>query len=227
VAAGVFGAAALSLAAISGAACLSSLYASVARDVVRHTGGRHDGIEAAQMAARLSPWRAASHTALAQSLSADNQIDAAAASASGAVSAAPADGYTWAYLARVRGASQRADPRLADLYAMALRRSPNAAPLHWAIAFDGVRRWRMGDDALRSLWRSSMAYSLRQNRRAFLSQVARLGRDPYLCATNQSELPIAKWCAQAKVTRQKCSGSDLPPKAAAWCKNLDIAAPSP
>ena len=41
--------AALALASIAGTACLASLYASVARDVVRHSQGRHDGVEAARV----------------------------------------------------------------------------------------------------------------------------------------------------------------------------------
>lgn len=227
VAAGLLGGAALALSALAGTACLSSLYASVARDVVRHSQGRHDGLDAAWMAARLAPWRAAQQTVLAQSLSARGKIDAAIEHAEHAIKAAPADGYAWAYLGRLVGAASRSDRDLAGIYAMALRQSPNAPPLHWAIALDGVRRWRMGDDELHSLWRRSMAYSLHHNRRAFLSQVVHLGRDPYWCAANQNELPIAKWCAQARITRQNCSAPGLSSKAASWCKNVGITPPRP
>lgn len=199
----------------------------MARDVVQHSQGRRDGIEAAQLAARLAPWRAANQTALAQSLSADGQIDAAITHAEQAVAAVPADGYAWAYLARLLGATADSGRDLAGVYAMALRQSPNAAPLHWAVALDGVRRWRIGGDELHALWRRSMAYSLRHNGRAFLSQVVRMGRDPYWCAANQAELPIAKWCAQARIARQRCSAPGLSPKAAAWCEKAGITPPRP
>lgn len=216
----------LLLATVAARTSLAALYTSVARDVAANTQGSRAGAEAAQIAVRLAPWRTASHLALAQSLSAIGQTDAAIEHARQAARGTPADGYVWAYLARLLGARLAPSDDLSALYEMALSRTPNAAPLHRAIALDGVLRWRLGDDRLRRLWRASMAHSLRTERRDFLLAVARMGRDPYWCAANEDHLPIRKWCAQARFARNSCRAPRLPDEAAAWCRQYGLA-PSP
>lgn len=223
LAAAAIGIAALAVAAVSGAASLSSLYASVAIDVVRHTKGAENGLAASRIAASLAPWRASARMALAQSLTAEGMIADALLHAEAAARLQPADGYVWAYLARVEGSSRSYD-RLPAMYALAVRRSPQAAPLHWAIATDGATRWRHGDENLRSLWRESMKFTLRTNRRAFLSEIFRSGRDPYWCAAQEDALPVAEWCARARWARETCASGKLPQKLAARCRQLGLPA---
>lgn len=216
------GIAALAVAIVGGMGCLSRLYASVAIDVVRHAVGKEDGLAAAEIAASLAPWRATTRMALAQSLSANGRFAEARRQAEAAARLQPADGYTWAYLARIVGASPDYPPELAAIYRMATGRSPSAAPLHWTIAMDGVRRWRHGDEELHSLWRASMEFTLRHNRRAFLTEIFRLGRDPYWCTAHESILPVTQWCARARWARETCSAGNLPPKLDARCRQLGL-----
>jgi tetratricopeptide (TPR) repeat protein len=225
--AAALGLAALALAALAGAGLLSSLYASIAGDIARHSNGRSDSVAAGRLAVQLAPWRSAPHRYLAQSHSARGELDAALTESEAAVRASPADGYAWAYLARLVTAQLRFDERAQSLYAMALRRSPHAAPLHRSIAVDGVLRWRFGDVGLRELWRRSMLYSLHHERRAFLSDVVRLGRDPHWCAAQAQALPVGRWCQQAQRMRRLCSRAGLTDEAAAWCRDYGLLARRP
>lgn len=223
----VLGAVPLALAVSAASGALSSLYASAARDVARASLGRASGLEAAQIALRLAPWRASAHAVLAQSWSAEGRFETAIVHAREAVQGRPGDGYMWQYLARLESARGNPKDEALAFYRMALRRSANAAPLHRAIAIDGVRHWRFGDTELRQLWRDSMRYSLQHERRQFLKEVAALRRDPYWCAAHRDALPIAQWCARAARIRERCAQEGLPEDARRWCRDVGLRGAEP
>lgn len=212
----------LVLLAVASMALLSSLYASAAEDLTRHTLGRADTSEAATLAARLAPWRSFAHLQVAQSQSARGDLAAAQQAAERAAAGAPSDGRAWAYLARLRGARPRYDPNLAAHYRMALAQAPQAPDVRGSIAVDGALRWRHGDEELRVLWRDSMRYALRRDRHGFLLRIVRLGRDPYWCAEHSTALPIARWCTQMQQLRQRCRAAKGISEAEAWCRNAGI-----
>jgi hypothetical protein len=214
------------LAAAAFAATASSLYASTVRDLMRHPKGRVDTVAAAQFAVRLAPWRATNRLHLAQSLAAAGATDAAVAQSKAALRASPADGYAWIYAARLIHTLPSHEPRLSGYYAMAAQRTPNAAPLHLAIALDGVHRWQSGDPALRAIWRSSMAYSLQHRRNPLLLEIVRLGRDAEWCAAQIGHLPVESWCAGARRIRRDCAAPNLAPRAAEWCRKFGILPPA-
>lgn len=222
--AALLGAVALVLAGAAASAFLSSLYGSVAADVVRHSGGRSNGADAARLAIHLAPWRSAHHLELAQSLSAYGEVAAARKAGETAVRGNPADGYGWAYLARLSGAQPPLDEQVLRYYEMALSRSPDTPALHKAIALDGVLRWRFGSTALQALWRNSMAYTLARDRdrKPFLLEVVRMKRDLAFCAAHREHLPIGPWCAQVDRLRVDCAKPGLPAKAEAWCKTYGM-----
>lgn len=201
---------------------LSSLYASAAADVVLHSNGRTAAADAAVAAVALAPWRSMPRRNLAQSLSAAGQIEAAIEQGKAAVRTNPADGYAWAYLARLTTAVPPLGSDVVSLYQMALARRPDTPALHQAVALDGVVRWRSGDTALRELWRSSMEYTLRDDRKPFLVEIVRMKRDRAWCAAQRDHLPIEQWCANMERVRVECDRPDLAPKALAWCRNLGM-----
>lgn len=212
----------LLLAGTAASAFLSSLYASTAADVVRHSDGHNDGIGAAQLAARLAPWRSVPRRYLAQSLSAGGQLPQAIEQGEAAVRHNPADAYAWTYLARLTGAQPPLGDRVLAMYRMALSRSPNTFALRQAIAIDGVLRWNLGDAALQSLWRESMSEILRHDRKPLLAEIVKLNQDRSWCATHRSDLPIGQWCDNVARLRIQCSGPDLPRKAEAWCRSMNL-----
>lgn len=212
----------LALAVLAAASTLATLYASVAHGAAQSSRGKTTGLEAAQLALRLAPWRASIHAILAQSWSADGRLDRAITHTREAIRGKPGDGYMWQYLARLESA--RGDPHgeALALYKMALKRTANAPPLHRAIAIDGVRYWRFGDMELRQLWHDSMRYSLQHERKRFLKEVASLGRDPHWCATHQETLPIAQWCARAARIRLTCAQENLPEQIRRRCRGIGL-----
>lgn len=218
--AGLFALAAAALAAVAASAFVSSLYTGIAADVAVRTRGRVDVAAAASLGIELAPWRSAAHLQLAQAESARGHLDDARRSVESALHLALADGRSWAYLGRLRGAAGQYDERLTATYASALARGPNAWNIQESVALDGVLRWRYGGEELRALWLGSMRYMIRHRREPFLLHVVRIGRDPYFCATAGAELRLSQWCAGARRTRQACSQDGLAADALAWCRRV-------
>lgn len=155
--------------------------------------------------------------------SAAGRADAAIHAAEAALD--PADPHAWLYLARLRGAANQFDEHLTNIYRLAKRLGPQTRTIQGGIALDGAIRWRHADEALRTLWIDSMAFTLRHDRSEFLTRVTRLGRDPYFCAAVRDRLPVGAWCDQVTFTREICAQPGLAPKVKARCQAVGLNPP--
>jgi tetratricopeptide (TPR) repeat protein len=213
---------------LNGAGAVGALYGSYAFDLLRRPGGYERGAAAAHQAVALAPWRAESHMRLAEARLIGGDHDGALAATTLRLQWAPADAYAWLQLASVYRADGRFDSRLQAAYQSAQRRAPQSPSLDFLIAMDGLRDWRFGDAALRSIWLGAMERTLRRNRGLLLREVVVRHREQAFCDYTLPHLPaLGPWCEDARRLRKACAQKDLRADQLAWCENAGFATKGP
>lgn len=211
---------ALGMLLVAASALTSELYSGISRSIMQGLRWKLDPATLSAEAVALTPWRSETRLLAAQITSTSGRMADASDIVAQAALESPGDARVWVYWARLRGAADRYDASLTEGYRLASNRAPYARNIQESIATDAVFRWRHGDEELRGIWTSSIAYALYRDPKPFLLSIVRSGRDPYFCATVGQRLPLEQWCDLAGRARTACLAPRVDAKTAQWCRQV-------
>lgn len=212
----------LALSALAIQTLVADLQFAVVDAKLAGVGWRVDPLQTIRDSAARTPWRSSPRLSAARVLSTTSDLEGALRETEAALARDPASAGNWLYLARLRGTLGRFDAQTRQAYEHAVALEPNADHIHWAIALDGILRWRHGDDALRAVWNRSIAFNLeRKQRNALLRVVIDYGKERPFCANQRAARPdLVEWCDWIQPVRATCLRPDIPRKSATWCRSI-------
>jgi hypothetical protein len=196
-------------------------YARYSNEYLRHGVSGEQGLAAADLAIRLTPYASRYHVIRAGIFERDRRYEESLGALRSALTFGAHNPFIWQVYIRLKLRLNQFDDDLTQAIAQVHRLAPRSYMLHSENAHLGLLYWEWGKPEQRHLWASSIQFAHKTNSRSFARTVLQYRREKLFCAEFGAHLPgLGDWCKGALIARQICFTTPVKRGMRRWCRRL-------
>lgn len=207
---------------LNGQSLLAYGYSNYAIESLNRNSSNENGLAAAQLATRLTPYADRQLALEARQLARHGEREQALQLFRQALTKMPRDPFLWLEFGNFLTELGLFGHELEGAVTNVQHLAPRSFALHYKLAQQGIKYWRWGSLAQQQCWAESIFFVINIDPKPLLRHALQERRSEVLC--NEPLLKradMAFWCAGAKAARPTCFQAVVPPRWRKWCRRLD------
>ena len=204
---------------LNGRWLLAQGYARYASEYLRYGANGKQGLVAADLATRLTPYASRSHVLRAGIFERERRYEESLEALRSALTYGANNPFIWQVYIRLKLRRNQFDGELAEAMQQVVQLAPTSFWLHSENARLGLQYWEWGKPEHRHFWSASTHFVLKTHSKALRQTVLNIRKEELFCSEYGGHSHgVRAWCRRALTSRQKCFTAPPRRPPGGWCK---------